>query len=82
MCVQSEGCLAMLAVMPFLVLVVEVGCPVMLYVECMKPLSLVCIPLLLPALVFPDPNLIWMLLSPQEALSCIAIYTEVASTCP
>lgn len=33
MYVQSEGCLAMLAVMPFLVLVVDVGCPVVLYVE-------------------------------------------------
>lgn len=82
MYVQSEGCLAVLAVMPFLVLVVDVGCPVMLYVECMEPLSLVCMPLLLPALVFPAPNLIWMLLSPQEALSCMPIYTEATSTCP
>lgn len=72
----------MLPVMPFLVLVVEVGCPVMLYVERMEPLPLVCMGLLLPALVFPAPNLIWMLLSPQETLSCIPIYTEVTSTCP
>lgn len=59
----------MLAVMLLsLVLVVEVGWPVTLYAECMEPLSLVYMLLLSPHLVLPDPNLIWILLSPSKEL--------------
>lgn len=74
----------MLAVMLFsLVLVVEVGWPVMLYAECREPLSLVYTLLLLPCLVLPDPNLIWILLSPSKKLFPVYPPTqEQPHTCP
>lgn len=81
---SSKGCLVMLAVMLLsLVLLGEVGWPVVIYAECMEPLSLVYMLLLLPRLVLSDPNVIWILLSPSKKLFPVYPPTqERPHTCP